>query len=66
VPLEDIQEAVLGLHVTHAVIHVQDHAHFHPVGVLPGVAVEDATVGVAERVQDHPAEENTGLQVDLP
>jgi len=65
VPLEDIQEAVQGLPVTPAVIHVQDHVHFHPVEVATGVvAVEVDTVAVG--VLDHPAEENTGLLVDPP
>lgn len=71
-PLADIQGAVPGLPVTHAVIHAPGHAHFHPgvagVEVETGVA-EEAGVVVKDMVVEELvllAEEVIGLLVDPP
>lgn len=73
-PLGDIQGAVPGLPVTHAVIHAPGHAHFHP--VVAGVEVvvetgvaEEAEVVVKDMVVEELvllAEEVIGLLVDPP
>jgi len=65
VKLEDIQEAVQGLPVTHAVIRGQDPVPIHPDMVVPE-AVEVGVVTVEAGAQGHPAEENTGLLADPP